>query len=260
MFGLLLQLFSAGVVLPLYFVVHILTSPSFSVRYPTDAVARARALLPAITIAFFLPSAILFLAPASVSLDQKQIIAALWQGFPVYVTITFNLLRWLGSSPAAYNANQRDDAASETQRRIAFAWVKGTYIACGLASAIAHIVLLLGPCVTSGHPLATFKDIFIPEPLYPIIYYSPPRAGPGSIPQYREAVRIFFQYDWLATTAAAFIFFGWSRIARRDAYVSWLGPMVVIGVLGGPGAALAWAALEREEHGILGGKAANPLA
>ena len=241
-----LQLFAGGVILPAYYAISILTASAVPKRPRGNVVAKARALLPAILLGFFLPSAALFFAPSSFPLDVKQLIAAAWQPFPVWVSVIYMIFRFL--SPA-----QRSEP--EAQARTALKWVKRAYVVCGLSCAAAHVWVLYQTIYVEKSPESLLK-IFVPYTLLPHLSRLPAQLPQvqDDVDTYRRAVRQFFQFDWLTTVTGGFIYFAWSHLATAGAakrsmgIVGWLVRMIVLTVLGGPGAALAWAAISREER------------
>ena len=73
------------------------------------------------------------------------------------------------------------------------------------------------------------------------------------IADYRLCGRLLFWHDWLIMTVAAVIFFARSREVSEHASTQgslrgWVARMFFITMGGGPGAAVAWAAMDREER------------
>lgn len=211
----------------------------------THSANRAHMLFPAIVIGFLLPSAALFLFPAGtvVSLDRKQIIAAVWQPFPIYIAVAYRLLGGLADNP-------RSEAPERKPRdNQAFTPLKRAYILSGLLSALSHWMILV-PSLLTTDPSYSFMHVFVPYPFHSYLGIS------TSLPSYRLSIRLLFQNDWLTATVAAYVFFGWMRceLSRRSESAGaktlgkWVWFMVAWTVIGGPGAAIAWAAIDREEQ------------
>ncbi|GJE93616.1 hypothetical protein PsYK624_097760 [Phanerochaete sordida] len=241
-FALAMQLFTGGITLPLYFALSLLTSSPVPQRPRGDAIGRARALLPAVALGFLVPSAALFLAGARLPLDTKQLLAAAWQPFPLWVALAYNALRLL--FPGARSA-----AGADATTRAALRWVRRAYTGAGALCALAHLGVLLA-VARSARPADELLRVFVPHALLPRLRGAPlPDAAAE-----RLATRQLFQYDWLCITAGALVFFGWSHAAtarpgRREMGVGgWAARVGVLAVLGGPGAALAWAGYAREER------------
>lgn len=240
LFGMLAQLITAGVVLPLYFAAHIHRLPINPMTSAKDS-RRAWGLLPAIALGFLLPTAFLFLFPASnrISLDTKQIIAAVWQPFPIYVALAYCAL-----CNYALPSQFENDSQSSVH-----AHLKCTYMLSGLVSLVAHWAILI-PSFFASDPRYSFYQIFIPYPLHTTL-----GVPPDSLHSYRLSIRLLFQNDWLTTTVAAYFFFGYvhSQLSRttaggpRASMWGWARCMLAWTIAGGPGAAIAWAAVNREE-------------
>ncbi|GJE93619.1 hypothetical protein PsYK624_097790 [Phanerochaete sordida] len=224
LFALAAQLVTAGAVLPLYFAAHLAAHP------PAPAPPRAQsagALAAAVALGFLLPSAALFLVPAgpAVSLDAKQVAAALWQPFPLYVAAIYRVLR-----PA------KDEGTRTSVQR--------AYTLFGLLAAAAHWAVLAH---TLRAPAAgtSFAHVFVPYPLHAPLGVAP---APGALPAYRRAVRLLLQEDCLCAAGAAYAWFGYVRWRlARGPFARWAAAMVFCTLVGGPGAAVAWAAVDREE-------------
>lgn len=244
--GMLMQRWTGGVILPMYFIASILTSSAVPEFSRGDTVAKARALLPAIALGFFLPTAMLFLLPTDVPLDIKQIIAAAWQPAPLWISIVYNVLRVV--FPSARKPSEGVCQASFDAHLKSLAWVKRTYILCGIMSAVAHITIL---SVTMFDPSqGALRKFLVPYTWYP---YLPFEAPTSDVADYRRAIRQFFQLDWLFITLGALVYFAYchaatARQGKDTSLGGWLWRMGVLSVLGSPGAAFAWAAALQEER------------
>ncbi|EKM51249.1 uncharacterized protein PHACADRAFT_263292 [Phanerochaete carnosa HHB-10118-sp] len=234
---MLAQLITAGVVLPLYFALHICEVPPVPGTRKMYSATRVRMLFPAIALGFLLPSAFLFLFSAgdAASLDRKQIIAAAWQPFPVYVAAVYRLL--CGST--SYMPTEASEDTS-TQLRT-FPHLRNVYMSSGLLSMLAHWAILV-PSLLTTDAAYSFVHVFVPYPLHSYL-----GVTPSTLPSYRLSIRLLFQNDWLTTMVAAFIFFGYIRLDTQK-LGNWMLHVAKWTVLGGPGAAMAWAAVDREEH------------
>ena len=246
--GFFYQLFTGGAVFPLYFAIYLFTVSGRRAVYPADALSRARALPLAIILGYFLPSYALFMRPANAALlDQMQIIAAVWQAFPLWVSLVYNVASKLDAS--IFGTPARIDADTE---RKASRWLKGTYISLGLLAGLTHIIIFL-PSLAAEDEALSFLEIFVPHTFRPYLSL-PPTNSP--IPEYRLAVRLFFQNDWLTITSAALIFFTGATLVNRSnarselSFKGWVACMVLVGLLGGPGASIAWAAWMLEKSAL----------
>ncbi|KIP02314.1 hypothetical protein PHLGIDRAFT_130803 [Phlebiopsis gigantea 11061_1 CR5-6] len=247
--GILYQLLTGGVVFPIYFAIYLFTVSGRRAAYPPDALPRARALPLAIILGYFVPSYALFMRPANATLlDQMQIIAAVWQAFPLWVSLVYNVASKLDAS--IFGTPAKIDAVTE---RKASRWLKGTYISLGLLAGLTHITIFL-PSLAAENEALSFLEMFVPYTLRSYLSLSTMTDSP--IPAYRLVVRLFFQYDWLAITSAALIFFTGATLVNRSnvrselSFVGWVACMTLVGVLGGPGASIAWAAWMLEKSAL----------
>lgn len=237
------QLLTVGVTIPWYFMAHMRGVPISPYVVPSDAIARARTLFPAIVIGYLVPSAALFFAP--ITLDTRQIIAVLWQPFPVYVAGLHMVFRHLYA--AVFPAKALSPAAKTNAALIS---LKRSYILAGALSAVPHWSILI-PSLFSSEPSSSFAHIFIPPFLHPYLPYHVERS---SIPAFRVAGRLLLQHDWFFMAATCFIFFAWARFTQprfpgKSASVGlWLARLAIVVALGGPGVAFAMEAVEREER------------
>ena len=229
-------------ILPIYFFAYVRNMSPYPTTLPNDALSRARTVLLAVALRYGVPSAALFLAPSGISLDAKQIMAAIWQPFPLYIAVFYNLLR---KADASLKTTRR---ASAVDAKAALFWLKCSLYACALLSAIAHLCIFV-PSLFATDPAYSFANVLVPYYLHP---YLPIKPITAELPPYRLTVRLLFQHDWLTMTIAAYAFFAWSRHAGRTTLAGpWIARLIGLTVVGGPGAALAWAALEREERCLL---------
>ena len=241
---ILAQFLTAGVTLPAYFASHILTIPNAPTLLPVDALTRVRTLLPAIILGFLLPSSLLLFPPKGVSVDTIQKISAVWQPFPFYIFAIWSVFRkldsWIMSSSPVDPSRERSTV---------LVWLKRSYYACGLIAAWAHLYVFL-PSLVTNVSSQSFANIFIPYWMHPYLPISLPAAP---LAAYRPCSRLLFQHDWLIMVVTALAFFARSHMLLPKGYDStslggWALRMVLISVIGGPGAALAWAAIKREER------------
>ncbi|KAI0681857.1 hypothetical protein BC835DRAFT_1425164 [Cytidiella melzeri] len=268
-FGILAQLIAAGPTLPLYFIAHIRSIPLVPMTFPSDAAARAWTLFPAIFLGYIVPSAALFLVPSgSTSLNTKQIMAAIWQPFPLYIAVLHPALQYVSKRLSTREVSKKDSCET------ALYWIKRSYALCGLLSAVAHWTIFL-PSISSlfpsfvprcDDPSISFTNIFVPYPLHSYVLPINSEATTPPTPEYRLAARLLFQHDWLFMTIAAFVFFAWNHLALSRSHTQgagpnvrergpdgWLRSLTMFMMIGGPGAAFAWAAIEREDamHAVI---------
>lgn len=253
-FGILGQLLTAGVSLPWYFIAHIQAIPASSYVLPRDSLVRAKTLLPAVVLGYLLPSAVLFLAPASMTLDSRQIIAAIWQPFPIFISILHTTFRNVYASLTPAKGLSPDAQARE--EHAALLSLKQSYILSGLLSAVAHWAVII-PAFFSADTPTSFTHIFVPYILHP---YLPYHVASQSLAAYRLAARLLFQHDWLFMSISVFIFFAWHHTAYaratgvRSNIRGWFVRALAVTIIGGPGAAFAVEAIDRENRLAQGGE------
>ena len=89
--GLLMQNFTYAVCIPIFLAIHLSTSPTVASLQVTDYLVDIPDLigvLPAMVMGFVLPAVFMSLpAPSVVSFHRKQILMAIWQVFPLWVSI-----------------------------------------------------------------------------------------------------------------------------------------------------------------------------
>ncbi|EKM51197.1 uncharacterized protein PHACADRAFT_151791 [Phanerochaete carnosa HHB-10118-sp] len=239
---ILAQFLTAGVTLPAYFVSHIHNISSIPTLLPADALTRVKTILPAIILGYLVPSWFLVFPPKGVSLDTVQKISAAWQPFPLYTAAFWALFRKVDLSAFGPSAGPHQDASR------VLIWLSRSYYVCGLIAAWAHLYVFV-PSLFATESSHSFANIFIPFWLHP---YLPISLPAGSLAAYRPCSRLLFQHDWLIMTIAILTFFARSHLHMRTGFPSmgiesWAFRMLFISIVGGPGAALAWAAVKREE-------------
>ena len=88
------------------------------------------------------------------------------------------------------------------------------------------------------------EHIFLPSYIHQYL----PEPPTTDLPDWRIAIRLLFQHDWLTMAIAQLAFFTWQQYASRAFPTrAWLLRMVMLLALGGPGTAVAWAAVQREK-------------
>ena len=236
---ILAQLLTAGVVLPAYFVSHILNITTTPVFVPSQGLTRARTLLPAVILGYLLPSWYLVMPPTGTSLDGIQIISAIWQPFPLYITALWMFFRFFD---ATFSKTTKTTHATSV-----LAWIRWSYYVCGAIATAAHLTVFW-PSVWTAQSSHSFANVFIPYWMHSYLAITVPSEP---LAAYRPCSRLLFQHDWLIMTMVAIIFFARSHIEAKDATISmraWTVRMLALTLVGGPGAAITWAAITREER------------
>ena len=89
--GLLIQNITLAVIMPLYFILHLSTSPTLSSSRQSDLrmnTSKLASIPISISLGFILPGILMSLpAPSVQSFESKQTFLALWQTFPIWIEI-----------------------------------------------------------------------------------------------------------------------------------------------------------------------------
>ncbi|KAI0084385.1 hypothetical protein BDY19DRAFT_536251 [Irpex rosettiformis] len=226
------QALTAGVTIPLFFISHLLTVPlAPNTPLPPNPVSKARALLPAITLGYLLPSVALIFPLPSFDLNTVQLISAIWQPFPLYISAALFILQCFGNGTNTPNEGY-------------FQPLKRAYIVFAVLSAVSHVSVLTYMFTSISAP--SFAEVFLPPYWFPDLHSE--HVDGNALPAYRVAARTLLQHDWFTMTLAAFVFFFFSlralKIQRGVLGWTW---KILTGVVFGPGAAMCFAAVEREE-------------
>lgn len=161
------QLSTCGVTLPMYFLTYVRSMPVLPAILPHDALPRARSVLPAVMLGCVLPSAALLLAPSSMTLDTKQIIAAIWQPFPIYIALCLALLQSATSSPG-------DAARSSTAKaQEAYLYIKRSYNTTDFRSGGSYAYPSGWNYAYSSQTNAQSQQQLVAQPSYVPTQYSP---------------------------------------------------------------------------------------
>ncbi|KAL8825547.1 MAG: hypothetical protein Q9191_004344 [Dirinaria sp. TL-2023a] len=95
-----------AVVLPLYLVIHLSTSPTIRSCKAKDHLVDIPNILPipvSLLVGFGIPAVLLSLpAPSVLTFDQKQIFVAIWQAFPLWFELFQQVLSWILAQMPAY--------------------------------------------------------------------------------------------------------------------------------------------------------------
>lgn len=231
--------------MPIYLIIHLLTSPVSSPNAPPSAFAiptQDLYVLPlSVTGAFIVPTVMMSLpAPSKIPVAAHYTWQAIWQIFPITQSVSHSLYKRL-TAPLAFKPNfhaQLDD----TYRALALLCFVPQTALLAVAATPAHLVpaALLSLNIT-GLTRELFAEITLARAFVPHLpWASPVVTGPVSkitaagLP---ELVKMFLQWDiYLGGTAvlvwAAFVY----SVARPErSFVFGTFPkMVVYTLLGGP--------------------------
>jgi hypothetical protein len=214
------QLKGAGIVMPIYYFIHHLTTPPRNFPATDDRmtnIAYAKTLLPALTVGFTIPCAIMSFYP---DLMIRQYANGIWQLFPVWVSITHRLL--------SYTVKDTTSHDRMTNPKTDMPYLRNAYLLSGLTSASVYLYLW------AKSPFS-MKELFFSGLSNPGQAVTNIAAGSGR----------FLKYDFISTFGAglywtALQFWDLKRAQRTN--VSWfkfLGAMTASTISLGPGAAMA---------------------
>jgi hypothetical protein len=155
LFGLASHLFGIGSIAPLYYGLHYIQSPLSQFQagdLRMHTVSYAKTALPALIIAYFIPTFAMFFAP---SLSSRLSWNALWQLFPLLVTVTHYLLARFAVTDTTRSTRLQNPITADLK------YIRIASCTLTLFSAIVFNIIRF----TSPFSLAT---IFLPATLSPI--------------------------------------------------------------------------------------------
>lgn len=254
-FGIIAQLATFAVAAPLYCGFQLAVS-STSSRPNVHSIAIPRAVLHALpfifVIGYAVPSGLMLLrTPDVVSFDQKQIIIALWQPWPVYISVMATLAHFL-LSPFTRNGNSSSSRCSPAlqmapplRRVYAFAFAN---------AAIGHVAAWTVSIASAVVPVLfnkRFVDALHPARVFGVSF--PSSSSARRVVSVGEGVHAFLQWDFLIGSTGVLL---WAAtlyvLAHRQILgkVSWIGLGVKIALLvlvAGPVATAVELVWERDE-------------
>ncbi|RDW68949.1 uncharacterized protein DSM5745_08709 [Aspergillus mulundensis] len=251
-FGLVAQAMTIAFAAPLYFAVQLFSSAT-AVIPTAENVRVPRAVLKAIPLVFVVGYMVptgLMLIPVSdnVTPDLKQVLIALWQPWPAYVSILLTFAH-LAFSP--FTANDSTLEGSRATLR-SLRWV---YAFAFANTALTHIISWVIPLTTVAVPWI-FKEEFL-QPLHPLVVFDIPKpwGAPVLVEDVGAGVHAFLRWDYIISSTATLI---WAlslyRAAHRVVYgrvrpgcVVLLAKIAALTALTGPVGAAVELLWERDE-------------
>ncbi|KAL8767078.1 MAG: hypothetical protein Q9209_006305 [Squamulea sp. 1 TL-2023] len=187
-----------AVVAPIYFAIHLSTSPTVSSRKQSDYLpdpSTLRSIPYSVTIGFILPTILLALpAPSVVSYETKQLFMAIWQAFPLWVGALQLMVPLIGSRLIQTVTVKRTHKDTIGSMRTVYAMMLVIAIITRLSTWTMSICAFLLP------------DIFAPEVgqlLKPAIVFFPAAGTPlVKMPSIAAGALLFLQYDEMIGAAA----------------------------------------------------------
>lgn len=228
--GVAFQLRGIGKVAPIYFLLDFIQSPLWKIVIADRATIRlsaVKSLLPALIIAYYLPTWAMFAAP---SLFDRQYINAIWQIFPVLVPLVQLPLLLVTSTLSSFRP-------SSDGKRIGMGYLRLTIaIMTAMSSAVFLFVRFSVP------ERSSLSDVFLP-----------PLDFASAVSSFEEAIARFLRYDEVFAMASCLI---WVLLSFRDLSlygmsIPWFRLIAVLAVITiglGPGAAFAVGWAWREEY------------
>lgn len=222
------QLKGAGIIMPIYYFLHYLTTPPknfLAIDHRMTNIAYSKTLLPAIIATYILPSAAMFFYP---DLMVRQYVNGIWQLYPLWLSLGHRLLAHTVKDTTSHD--RRHNPKTDVQ------YLRPAYLLTGLLSASVYLLLW------AGSPYA-MKAIF----------FSGLRNPGQAVTVVAPASARFLRYDYICTLGAglywtALQFWDLKRAQRTTtSWLKFLGIMTPSTFFLGPGAAMAGFGYWREE-------------
>lgn len=234
--ALFYQTIGAAVIIPLYYLIHTLSTRPDTYYRAGRAVSLpyARGLLFSVIVGYLVPTLAMYIPGLSAS--TAQLLTFIWQPAPMFVNILLLLSSLLLSSTAPRGARNPD-----------IKHLKRVYSAAGIISAINHVVTLY-VCSTSTNPQLSLSYVFLPNRN---AWTQSTTAG----------LHYMFQIDWWFCFAPTLL---WCWIAVYDVHrlllggkvstshlATWAVYIVVLTVALGPGGMLSVVWSWREDRLVM---------
>ena len=248
-----MQNITIAVTAPIYFIIHLLTSPASSSNPTADDIfvdpVDAAVLFISTYLTFIMPAVSMGMPPGLFfSTGVHYTYIAIWQVFPITHTITYYLLRRL--SPQTHNQHVPDEAraiiAHLKVARIQRFILCLCFIPRTIAMAIAVTPASLAPQVWK--PL--FDQVTLESLLVPLWPWNSPAAGDPTSPAGKpELAKLFLQWDM---SCAGFGILAWAvfvylvSLPHKDFLRNVWPTVLTYGVFGGPVAVATLLVMERD--------------
>ncbi|KAB5540309.1 hypothetical protein GE09DRAFT_253672 [Coniochaeta sp. 2T2.1] len=246
--GSAMQLLGYGVIIPLYGIVHLLTSPASAANNEQQTrianLEDLEAFPLALFVAYIVP-AILMSIPV-LSDPTRQWFGAVWQGVPIWSTV------WQKIFVAYLRRNNRRGFAASTnargrERRLLGRVYRFAFAACLVGQLVPLAIIAAARLCPSLFPpgvadVLTFWDVFVPPPFW---------TG-EKMKDMASGIHGFFQYDQYVgslgavTWAVALYVKARGGLGMRDWVRLGVG-LVGLGVVAGPIGVVVWLIWCREE-------------
>lgn len=232
---------------PLFIGLQLLTSNT-SFQPTAKNIAVPRAVVNAIPVVFILayqvPSfAMLIPAPEVVTFDQKQILVALWQPWPAYVSILLTGVSLLCSGSTS------DNSPFKLRKSL-----RAAYTFALTNAALNHVIAWTIPLATIAKPEFFSQDyLHSLHPTQVFAPYNPFTNGELTVKSIGDGVHIFLQWDFLAGTASVLLWavtvnaFARCKVQGKVGWFGLLFKVATAALLTGPVGAAVQLVWERDE-------------
>ena len=194
----MVQIAAYAVVLPIYLAIYLSTSPLVSSKSVSDLLVEmdhVAAIPPALLIGFILPSILMSLpAPSVISYEQKQTNIAIWQLFPIWVSMVQAVLPYVISKPVKTSSTKSFGSQELHTMRILYV---GLLVIAGLGQA-ATATLVATSTFFPDLFASEFKGAFNPSEVF-----LPAAVSPSiKMLSIGSGMHLLLQYDELLGSAA----------------------------------------------------------
>lgn len=250
LWGIAVQNLAYAVIIPLFLVVHLSTSPTVSSMAVADVSVEVSDILSipiALIFGYALPTVLMSLpAPSFLDFATKQDLMAFWQFFPVWVSLlqlsAAFLIRFIGARMTA-------DRKSDLEGKVSIKTLRSLYLLLIATAAVSQIstssIVVISELFSSLFAsqyagTMTFSRVFIPQAITPSTKMSSISDGAFMLLQYDECIGSLSVALWAAVLLAQ------SRNTRRmsENYVtSFIYGTIILALTGPLGFAVAcvWA-------------------
>lgn len=247
-FGILMQNITIAITSPIYFLIHLLTSPTSSSNPTPEELAvdpsDSDPLLHHTVLSFIVPTVLMSLpSPSILPADAHYKCLVLWQVFPITDTIFHYIMKLFLSDPTeSASGDKARTLVTSTQRTILYLCVVPRMIAA--AAALTPTTLApeaLRPIVEQ----LTLGAVFVPY--WP--WDSPMAGDPTSAVGKPELAKLFLQWD-VGTAGIAMlvwaVFVYLAAVPGKRLLRDVVPKVLTYGVVGGPVAAATVLVMERD--------------
>ncbi|KAL8670248.1 MAG: hypothetical protein Q9168_005200 [Polycauliona sp. 1 TL-2023] len=236
LWGMGMQLVTFAVVAPVYFAIHLSTSPTVSSRKWSDLRINSPQLqtIPySVALGYILPAILLALpAPSVIGYDAKQLFMAVWQVFP----LTVGFLQLAAPSVRSWfivkvSANEKTDNRTVIPMRKIYALMLAIAVVGQVSSWTISISAVFFPRIFTSEMSGLLKpsSVFLPPAVTPAVKMPSIAAASSQLLQYDEIVGSAAMVLWSAA-----LYINAMDRTRRVGWVSLMMKGAAIGTLAGP--------------------------